>query len=140
MMAEESTVSLDGLVALVENQEKGIEIDILSEQGKPLGLKIGIVGPDSDRMQRAMREVAADYAKAAAERESLGEAGADDTDVRMIAILAKATTHWTPNPTIAGKVIPFTEENVKNLYSRFRIIRDQVEAKAVRRASFTASS
>lgn len=137
-MAEESTVSLDGLVALVENQEKGIEIDILSEQGKPLGLKIGIVGPDSDRMQRAMREVAADYAKAAAERESLGESGADDTDVRMIAILAKATTHWTPNPTIAGQPIAFTEENVRNLYSRFRIIREQVETKAVRRSSFTA--
>lgn len=133
----DETVSLDGLVALVENQEKGIEIDILNEQGKPLGLKIGIVGPDSDRMQKAMREVAADYAKAAAESESLGEK--DEGDDRMVAILAKATTHWTPNPTIAGKVITFSEENVRNLYSRFRIIRDQVEVKAVRRASFTKS-
>lgn len=139
MMTDE-TVSLDGLVSLVENQERGIEIEILNEQGKPLGLKITIVGPDSDRMQKAMREVAAEAAKAAAERENMGEAGPDDADGRMIAILAKATKGWAPNPTIAGKVIPFTEENVRNLYSRFRIIRDQVEAKAVRRASFTAGS
>lgn len=139
MMTDE-TVSLDGLVSLVENQEKGIEIDILNEHGKPLGLKIGIVGPDSDRMRKAMNEVAAAASKEAIERESLGDAAEGDSKDRMVDILAKATTHWTPNPTIAGKVIPFTEENVKNLYSRFRIIRDQVEAKAVRRASFTAGS
>lgn len=139
MTMEESTVSLDGLVSLVENQEKGIEIEILNEHGKPIGLKIGIVGPDSDRMRKAMNDVAAEYAKAAAERESLGDASEGEGNDRVVDILAKATTHWSPNPTIAGKVIPFSEENVRNLYTRFRIIRDQVETKALRRASFSKS-
>ncbi|MBY5917356.1 hypothetical protein HFO77_23470 [Rhizobium leguminosarum] len=135
----EAFADLSGLETLLQSQEEGIEVDILNEQGKPLGLKIGIVGPDSDRMQKAMRDVTAEFAKAAAERGSL-EAAPDDGDGRMVAILAKATTHWAPNPKIGGQVIPFSEENVRNLYSKFRIIREQVEVRAVRRSSFTKSS
>ncbi|MQW73637.1 hypothetical protein CN172_24790 [Sinorhizobium meliloti] len=135
-MAEEF-VDLSGLEALVQSQEEGIEIDILNEQAKPIGLKIRVVGPDSDRMQKAVRDVAAEFAKAAADRESLGEAREDDSDARMVAILAKATMSWSPNPKIGGSVVPFSEENVRNLYTRFRIIREQVEVRAVRRGSFT---
>lgn len=130
-------VDLSGLEALVQSQEAGIEITIFNEKGEPIGLKIGVVGPDSERMQKAMREVAAEFAKAAAERDNLGEAAADEAESRLIAILAKSTTHWSPDPKIGGQVIPFSEENVRNLYTRFKIIRDQVEAKAARRASFT---
>jgi len=135
--AEATFVDLSGLEALVQSQEAGIEITIFNEKGEPIGLKIGVVGPDSERMQKAMRDVAAEFAKAAAERDSLGEAQADEAEARLIAILAKATTHWSPDPKIGGQVVPFTEENVRNLYTRFKIIRDQVEAKAARRASFT---
>ncbi|MDX0530741.1 hypothetical protein GOE00_02405 [Sinorhizobium medicae] len=135
-MAEEF-VDLSGLEALVQSQEEGIEIEILNEQAKPIGLKIRVVGPDSDRMQKAVRDVAAEFAKAAADRESLGEAREDDSDARMVAILAKATMSWSPNPKIAGSVVPFSEENVRNLYTKFRIIREQVEVRAVRRGSFT---
>lgn len=138
-MTSEAFADLSGLESLIQSQEEGIEIEILNERGEPIGLKIGFVGPDSDRMQKAMRDVTAEFAKAAAERGSL-EASADDGDARMIAILAKATTHWTPNPKIGGQVIPFSEENVRNLYSKFRIIREQVEVRAVRRSSFTKSS
>ncbi|RVK60607.1 hypothetical protein CN155_04935 [Sinorhizobium meliloti] len=137
-MAEEF-VDLSGLEALVQSQEEGIEIDILNEQAKPIGLKIRVVGPDSDRMQKAVRDVASEFAKAAADRESLGEAREDDSDARMIAILAKATMSWSPNPKIGGSVVPFSEENVRNLYTKFRIIREQVEVRAVRRGSFTKS-
>ncbi|WEA24024.1 hypothetical protein [Rhizobium binxianense] len=137
-MTTEAFADLSGLESLIQSQEEGIEIDVLNERGEPIGLKIGFVGPDSDRMQKAMRDVAAEFAKKAAERSSL-DAAADDGDDRMIAILAKSTTHWSPNPKIGGQVVPFSEENVRNLYSKFRIIRDQVEVRAVRRSSFTKS-
>jgi hypothetical protein len=135
-MTSEAFADLSGLESLIQSQEEGIEIDILNERGEPIGLKIGFVGPDSDRMQKAMRDVAAEFAKKAAERSSM-EPATDDSDDRMIAILAKSTTHWSPNPKIGGQVVPFSEENVRNLYSKFRIIRDQVEVRAVRRSSFT---
>ncbi|ACI55690.1 conserved hypothetical protein [Rhizobium leguminosarum bv. trifolii WSM2304] len=137
-MSAEAFADLSGLESLIQSQEEGIEIEILNEKGEPIGLKIGFVGPDSDRMQKAMRDVAAEFAKKAAERSSL-DAATDDSDDRMIAILAKSTTHWSPNPKIGGQVIPFSEENVRNLYAKFRIIRDQVEVRAVRRSSFTKS-
>jgi len=137
-MSDEAFADLSGLESLIQSQEEGIEIEILNEKGEPIGLKIGFVGPDSDRMQKAMRDVAAEFAKKAAERSSL-DAATDDSDDRMIAILAKSTTHWSPNPKIGGQVIPFSEENVRNLYAKFRIIRDQVEVRAVRRSSFTKS-
>ncbi|WP_027685056.1 hypothetical protein [Rhizobium leguminosarum] len=134
----EEFADLSGLESLIQSQEQGIEVDILNERGEPIGLKIGFVGPDSDRMQKAMRDVAAEFAKKAAERSSM-EPATDDSDDRMIAILAKSTTHWSPNPKIGGQVVPFSEENVRNLYAKFRIIRDQVEVRAVRRSSFTKS-
>ncbi|QIG70409.1 hypothetical protein EVB88_025 [Rhizobium phage RHph_N28_2] len=137
-MASEEFADLSGLESLIQSQEQGIEIEILNEMGEPIGLKIGFVGPDSDRMQKAMRDVAAEFAKKAADRSSLDPAS-DDADERMIAILAKSTTHWSPNPKIGGQVVPFSEENVRNLYAKFRIIRDQVEVRAVRRSSFTKS-
>ncbi|MBY5465288.1 hypothetical protein [Rhizobium leguminosarum] len=137
-MTSEAFADLSGLESLIQSQEQGIEIDILNERGEPIGLKIGFVGPDSDRMQKAMRDVASEFAKKAAERSSLDPA-TDDSDDRMIAILAKSTTHWSPNPKIGGQVVPFSEENVKNLYAKFRIIRDQIEVRAVRRSSFTKS-
>lgn len=132
-------VDLSGLEALVQSQEEGIDVEILNELGKPIGLTIRIVGPDSERMQKAMREVPAEFAKAAAERESLGEAPEDEGDARLIAVLAKATVSWSPNPKFGGQVIPFSEENVRNLYKKFLIIKEQIEAKAVRRVSFTRS-
>ncbi|ASS57577.1 hypothetical protein [Rhizobium leguminosarum] len=137
-MTTEAFADLSGLESLIQSQEQGIEIDILNERGEPIGLKIGFVGPDSDRTQKAMRDVASEFAKKAAERSSL-EPATDDSDDRMIAILAKSTTHWSPNPKIGGQVVPFSEENVRNLYSKFRIIRDQIEVRAVRRSSFTKS-
>lgn len=136
---EVKTVNLDRFDALIDNQEKGIEIDLLDEKGEPIGMKWGMVGPDSDRFQKAVRDVAAEFATAAAEREKLGEDHPDEGDTRMIAILSKAATHWAPNPSIGGKNVPFTEENAKNFLTRYRIFFEQVQFKNVRRASFIAS-
>lgn len=133
----ESFADLSGLEALVQAQEEGIDIDVLNEKGEKLGLTLRVVGPDSDRMQKAMRDVAAEFAKAAADKGSLAENIGEDEGERLAAILAKATISWSPNPKIGGEVIPFSEGNARNLYSKFKIIRDQVEAKAARRSSFT---
>lgn len=138
-MTAESFADLSGLEALVQSQEEGIEIELLNEKGEKLGLSVRVVGPDSDRMQKALRDVAADFAKAAVAAGDLGATVNEDEGARMSAILSKATLGWSPNPKIGGQVIPFSEENARNLYAKFKIIRDQVEAKAARRASFTKS-
>ncbi|NTE87195.1 hypothetical protein [Agrobacterium rubi] len=138
-MSNKDFVDLSGLEALVQSQEDGIDIELVNEKGEKLGLSVRVVGPDSDRMQKAMRDVSAEFAKAAVDAGTLAENIGDDDGARLSAILSKATLGWSPNPKIGGQVVPFSEANARNLYSKFKIIRDQVEAKAARRSSFTKS-
>lgn len=131
------TVNLDRFDALVQSQEDGIEFDLVDEMGKPIGLKISLVGPDSKRARKAMKEVAQEFSKRAEDRALAGEATPEDEDdQRQHAYYAKVTTGWSPDPSIAGKAVPFTEENARNFFNRFRMFAEQVELRAVRRSPF----
>lgn len=135
------TISLDRFDALVEAQEAGKEFDLVDEMGKPIGMKIGLVGPDSKRARQAQREVADEFSKLAEERAMSGkEAPEDEDDQRMCAYLAKVTTHWSPEPSIGGKAIKCDEQNARNFYTRFRIFMEQAQMRAVRRGPFAPSS
>lgn len=133
------TVNLDRFDALVQSQEQGIEFDLVDELGQPIGLKLGLVGPDSERSRKAMKAVAAEFAARAEENASLQPAE-DDEDERMIAFLSKVVTHWTPNPAIGGKEVLFSEENARIFFERFRMFMQQAQARAVRRTPFVKSS
>lgn len=136
-MAE--AVSLDRFDALVQAQEVGIEFDLLDEVGQPIGLKLGMVGPDSKRARQAMKSVAAEFSARAEEMGSL-QAAEDEEDERMVAFLSKVVTHWSPNPAIGGKEVPFSEENARTFFGRFRMFMEQAQARAVRRSPFATSS
>ncbi len=125
--------------AFLQAQENGISVDILAPNNKPIGLQIIVCGPDSDRMQKAMTEVAAEFAAEAAKRDDLGDEPPDAADKRMIAILAKASISWGPkDPIVDGVPLAFSEANVKLLLTKYRFVRDQLEFKAKRRTSFMA--
>lgn len=128
-------IDLSRFEKMVETQEKGIDYDLVDEMGKPIGLKWVIYGPDSARARQALKDVAKEFAEKAEAAESLASAG-DDSDERTIAYLSKVCGGWSPNPTIGGKSVPFTEENARVFLSRFRMFREQIEFVAVRRAPF----
>lgn len=135
------TISLDRFDSLAASQEEGKEFDLLDEMGKPIGMKVTLVGPDSSRTRKAMKETAQEFSKRAEERAMKGEATPDDEDdQRRASLLAKVTTGWSPNPSIGGKAVPFTEDNALNFFTRFRIFADQVEAIVVRRGPFAPAS
>eukprot|EP00913_Durusdinium_trenchii_P008088 g7585.t1 len=117
--------------AVITSQEEGIEFDLVDEMGKPIGLKWGIKGPDSKQARKAQRDVAAEFAKRAEERGNLLPPD-DEDDERMAAFLAKVSTHWSPNPSIGGNEVPFSEENARNFLTRFRIFMEQLTAAAVK--------
>ncbi len=131
----ENTINLDRFDALVQSQEDGIEFDLVDEVGKAIGLRIGMVGPDSKRARQAMKAVAAEFSARAEEKGSL-LAPEDEEEERMIAFLSKVTTHWSPDPSIGGKAVSFSEENARTFFTRFRMFFEQAQARAVRRAPF----
>jgi hypothetical protein len=137
--ASESVVDLSRFEDLIQSQEDGIDFELLDEMGRPIGLTLTMVGPDSKRARKAMKEVAAEFAARAEDRGSLAPAE-DDEDERMASYLSKVTTGWAPNPAIGGKSVPFTEENARNFFIRFRMFTEQAQARAVRRAPFVKSS
>lgn len=133
------SIDLSRFESLVEAQEKGIEFELLDEVGAPIGMKIGIVGPDSKRARAAVKAVAAEFAAKAEDRGSLAPSD-DEEDERMAAYLAKVVTHWSPDPAIGGKAIKFSEENARNFFTKFRMFAEQTQARAVRRSPFAKGS
>ncbi len=80
-MSEQSqVVDLARFEALIDAQEEGIDIDLVDEVGKPIGLKIGLVGPDSKRTRKALKDVAAEFSKRAEDRALAGQATPEDED------------------------------------------------------------
>lgn len=133
------TIDLSRFEDLIEAQELGIEFELTDELGKPIGMKLGMVGPDSKRARSAVKAVAAEFAAKAEDRGSLAPSD-DEEDERMAAYLSKVVTHWTPEPSIAGKAVKFSEENARNFFVKFRMFAEQAQARAVRRSPFAKGS
>lgn len=129
-------VDLGSLDANLRLQEDGIAVQIMGPDNKPLGLVITICGPDSSRAEKAVKELQKEVEKEAAKEGSVEEDTAEAQKRRSIAYLAKVTTGWNVPVRIDGQDLPFSEENAKKVYSRYPIIKGQVEFKAERRSAF----
>lgn len=129
------TVDLSRFERLADAQEKGIELELLDEAGAAIGLKLVVYGPDSERARSSLKAVAKEFADKAEAAGTLAPAG-DDADERMVAYLSKIVGGWSPNPSIGGKAVVFSEENARVFFSRFRIFREQAEFVALRRLPF----
>jgi len=120
---------------LAQSQEDGIQVEILDPAGKSIEASIRVSGPDSTRQKMAMQAIQ-DERLAEENSSPFTTAKIEENSIR---ILAKATIGWT-GFTNSGVDFPFNEENAIMLYTRFPFIREQVERKAARRASFMKSS
>lgn len=123
---------------LVEAQEAGLDVEILSPDGKPLGpdgFRIKIAGVDSKRFRSIRREFISDDLA----RQTTADLTPEEQDDRQIRTLARCTLSWSA-VRLGGEELPFTEVNARMLYRRFPFIRDQVEMKAGRRAAFMMRS
>jgi hypothetical protein len=129
-------VDLSRFDALVSAQEKGLDVAIKSPDGKPVGLTIKVAGPDSQRYRSALQSIQ----DAQLQAEDYAETTSAELEQRSLLILAKCTIDWSPNPKFDGQERPCTEAAAIDLYRRYPFIRDQVAARAGRRASFTKGS
>lgn len=121
--------------ALQASQEEGIDVAINGPDGKPLGFSIRIAGPDSERQKQASEDIVN-------ERLNSGDASpatASDLMSARIRGLAKSTISWTPFKLDGGEY-KYSEDAARRLYLRFPWMREQVEAKAGKRAAFLKPS
>lgn len=138
-----SALDLSAFDAAIKRQEQGIEVDILGPDDTPIGLKIKVAGPDSQRAQKAEEELTDELLAEMADDPAGGRkvrrrAKAADAMKRNIRYLARLTMGWEPPVALDGKPpMAYSIENAEELYTRFRFIREQVDAAGGNRARFT---
>jgi hypothetical protein len=128
---------LNSFDALTKNQDDGVEVDILDPKTlDPIGLKIVIAGPDSDRQKKARRNILNNRL-----RKRTQKVTAEQIEEENLEVLAMSTVSWTfaEGVTIDGKVPFCNPKNAEDIYRRFPLILDQVSAQAGDRGNFTKS-
>ncbi|MGP9819184.1 hypothetical protein ACTZWW_04135 [Salinarimonas sp. NSM] len=140
---------LDDLTA---SHDEGVWVDLKDlGAGEPLGVSVKIAGPDSKVCQKAAATLA--DRRIAMQNEGLtltAEHGialsigflADITlDIRHLPDRAEAgdPAAWVPGVISGGKVVPFSRELARSLYTN-RMIREQVDKVAASRAPFARRS
>ncbi len=115
--------SLDDHEALVVAQEQGKEVEILDVHGKPNGIKIRVVGPDSEHFKKVQYALADE----SLQQQKLGQPSTEEVQKRWFRILAGVTVGWNKF-ILNGAEYPFSTENALKLYERYPVIREQIAA------------
>lgn len=122
--------------------EKGVNMPVKQMDGSPLLDKdgkqvfISVLGPDSTKYRAMTRDQVRKRIQAA----STGAPIPEDEDDATLAILVACTTGWTGINTPKGEPIPATPENFAALYTRYPVIRDQVDLFMAQRQNFILAS
>lgn len=125
--------------------EAGAYIEPIGLDGKKIGLRIKVAGPDSRRYNLLKDEVQREMYKAIADAANgLDVKDAKETEAEKEArFYAGLTLGWEPtdehDPLMwGGKPFPFTEDNVRKLYVYSPLIRNQVKVFVENRRNFIA--
>lgn len=111
----------------VEDHEKGAEMQVRDQVGKPLDMFITVIGVDSKRWRKTKTE---------ASRKLLEDKA--DPDKVIIDSLVEATIDWRGFMS-EGKELDFTKKKVRQLYQNAPYIAEQVDRFIADRANFIKS-
>lgn len=115
-----------------EDQNRGAWFSLADPwTGKPTGIELRIVGPDSATQHEATLTLADELADA---MDAEGKVSAADRDRARIRNLARCVKEWKCEED--GKPVPFSFENVCRLLRAARWVQIQVDAFASDRRNF----
>ena len=124
-------MQLDDILANVRDQDKGRELELVEPfTGNPTGMKLVVVGPDSDTAHRARIRLADELAELA---DTDGIVSAENREKARRNCLAAHVIRWDVNEE--GQPVPFTTKNLLVLL-RVQWIEAQVDAFAADRRNF----
>lgn len=110
------------------DQDKGRELELVDPfEGKPTGMKLWIVGPDSDTARRAQIALSDELADMA---DNEGRVTAEQREKARLNCLARLVLRWEVEED--GKPVPFNTSNLLILL-RVRWVQEQVDAFAADR-------
>jgi hypothetical protein len=120
--------------------EDGRWIEPVGLDGKKIGLRIKVLGPDSRKYATLKDEVNKSMYKAIADATTgiNSKEAATDTE-REARLYAKLTEAWESDEPVTwdGKPFPCTEENAFTMYMKAAAIREQVKRFIESRRNFT---
>lgn len=123
-------MTLEEIIANVADQDKGREFELADPvAGTPTGIRLWIVGPDSETAHRARLSLADELAEMA---DAEGKVTAEQREKARLNCLARHVLRW--EIVEDGQPVPF---NTKNLLRLLRVqwTQEQVDAFAADRAA-----
>lgn len=123
-------MDLNDILANVADQDKGREFQLVDPvSGKPTGIKLWIVGPDSETAHRARLALADELAEMA---DNDGRVSAENREKLRLNCLARHILRWEILED--GQPVPFNQKNLLRLL-RVHWVQAQADAFAVDRAA-----
>lgn len=123
-------MTLDDILANVADQDRGREFELADPvNGQPTGIKLWIVGPDSETAHRARLALADELAEMA---DANGRVTAEQREKARLNCLARHVLRWDVKEE--GKPVPFNTANLLRLL-KVHWVQEQVDAFAADRAA-----
>lgn len=117
---------------IAEDQDRGRWLDLLGPyDGKPVGIRLLIVGPDSMAQARAGLKLADDLSDMADDE---GRVNAENRETARLRNLARCIIGW--EATEDGKPVPFSFDAALRLLKAGRWVQEQVDEFAGSRRAF----
>lgn len=124
-------MQLDEVLAFATDQDRGRELELVSPvDGERTGIKLWIVGPDSDTARKAQLALADELADVA---DADGRVTAEQRERARLNCLARHVLRW--EITEAGQPVSFSHSNVVRLL-RVRWAQEQVDSFAADRRNY----
>lgn len=118
---------------IAEDQDRGRWLDLLGPyDGKPVGIRLLIVGPDSMAQARARLKLADDLSDMADDE---GRVNAENRETARLRNLARCIIGW--EATEDGKPVPFSFDAALRLLKAGRWVQEQVDEFAGSRRAFS---
>ena len=124
-------MTFDDVLSFAVDQDRGRELELASPvTGEPTGIKLWIVGPDSDTARKAQLALADELADVA---DADGRVTAEQRERARLNCLARHVLRWDINE--ADQPVPFSHQNVVRLL-RVNWVQAQVDSYAADRRNF----
>ncbi len=125
-------MNLSDVANIAEDQDRGRWLDLLGPyDGKPVGIRLLIAGPDSTVQARARLKLADELADMADDE---GRVSAEHRDTARLRNLARCVLAW--EATEDGQPVPFSFDAVLRLLKAGRWVQEQVDDFAGSRRAF----